>query len=153
MLIKAIKGIQIDLSHSLFILNLVYLKLIDSILFGCLNLWISLFHNIIVSISNTFNNHLTGIEFISIQTFCCHINKWFVLSSRPATSFDSVDRKSSNPSPPEIIRTCVDSLSVELFAGCFLFGRISFVSREVRKRTCPVCPWGIPNFTVTHKSH
>lgn len=82
---------------------------------------------------------------INTYTLCCHINKWFVLSSRPAISltFAPVVRKSSKPSPPDIIKVWIDSLSVELFEG-FRFVTISFVSTEVRNLAWPVCPCGIP---------
>lgn len=96
---------------------------------------------------------------------CCHNNKWFVLSSRPATSFTEfvpLVRKSSNnskPSPPEIINMWLELLVVVFSAFLELLSvdvvvvvispsllplTVSFITTDVRNRTWPVCPCGIP---------
>lgn len=87
---------------------------------------------------------------VQVYSVCFHKSRWLVLSSRPATSFIGlvpVVRKSSYPSPPEIISMQLELLSVFDDSEILVFrfsGAFSSISTEVRKRTCPVCPWGIP---------
>ena len=102
---------------------------------------------------------------------CCHNNKWFVLSSRPATSFMvfvPLVRKSSNsskPSPPEIINMWLElfAVSFELLSDTVVVVLAnvppplpltdSLISTDVRKRTWPVCPWGIPMTIMVHANN
>lgn len=72
--------------------------------------------------------------FLNYKTFyllqTCHKSRWFVLSSRPAISLNGFVpelRKSSKPSPPEIISKpllCSDDLDVD---ACDLFVEFFFL--------------------------
>lgn len=93
---------------------------------------------------------------------CCHNSKWFVLSSRPAISFIvlvPVVRKSSNPSPPEMINMWLKLLLLLLLLLLLGVSELlefrlrdvdvsqlmaSSSSIDVKKRTWPVWPCGMP---------
>lgn len=73
------------------------------------------------------------------------INKWFVLSSRPADSLEEFIWKSSYPSPPLMIRISLAGAGAFSELGSFSLGlssALSFgTSTAVRNLTWPVCPW------------